>query len=233
MLLSGAQQRSQEDTSITYDEIEENVLTAETGKKRKVTEQEVLPKRRAKTVGGSKRSRGFLKRDNSKNSDTTEPNTDASHKKDDEHRGDKVQKNRKRATADRVIKVKSSSRSLRVQKDQILNGTHNATINQIDKSNDVIDHVENDDNENQNDSIIIQKDRRKYPEELSSNTKNEMTLNIYEINDEENGMGDNEENSNDHGSDYAVHLEEGTNDPSAFVDTVNLGENYNDPDDDT
>ena len=245
MLLSGdVQQTSEENASITHNQVEEKVLSAEAGKKRKATEQKVLPKRRAKTGRSSKRSGGLLTRyrTNSKNSEITEPITDVTNKTDDdqciteEHRGHKARKNRKRATADRVVRVKSSSRNLRVQKDQILNGTHSIKMNQVDESGGVADNVENDndemdDNKNQNGvySNEIQMNRRKYSEELAFNAPNEVTMNIYEASDQENGINDSEKDSDYHGSDYTTRLDGPCNDIGAVI----LEEDYNDPNDDT
>ena len=93
----------------------------------------MIPPKKAKTLRSPKRSRRLLdkSRTNSGNSETIKHNTDAAQKTNDaesdieEHHGDKAQKNRKATTADRVMRVKSTRRKLRVQKDQTFTGTNN------------------------------------------------------------------------------------------------------------
>ena len=213
----------------------------------------MIPPKKAKTLQSPKRSRGLLdkSRTNSGNSETIKHNTDAAQKTSDaesnieEHHGDKAQKNRKATTADRVMRVKSARRKLRVQKDQTFTGTNNVRNKQkqVPSQNSThSDNVENDleeldHNELRNTECFeMQKNRQKYMEdnELAFNATNGMAVNVGETDNQENGVDDSEKDCSDHGNDDTTHLEENHNDPGNDDDTVRLEEDYNDRDyDDT
>ena len=205
----------------------------------------MIPQKKAKTLQNPKRSRRLLdkSRTNNDNSETTDvvQKTNDAQTDIEPRRGDKAQKNRKTVTADRVMRVKSTRRNLRVQKDQICTGTENVrnkqkqVPSQNSSVNDVSDNVENDNDEmdhnelRNNDSNGIQKSRQKYTEdnELAFNATNGMVVNVGETDDQEYGVDDSENDCNDHGSDYTTHLEEDYND-SDYDDTGGSNEGDDD-----
>ena len=187
----------------------------------------MIPPKKAKTLQSPKRSRGLSdkSRTNSGNSEAIKHNTDAAQKNSDaeshieEHHGDKAQKNRKATTADRVMKVKSTRRKLRVQKDQTFTGINNVRSKQkqVPSQNSThSDNVENDLEEmdhnelRNNECYEMQKNRQKYMEEneLAFNATNGMAVNVGEIDNQENGVDDSENDCNDKGSDNTTNLQE-------------------------
>ena len=224
----------------------------------------MIPQKKTKTLQSPKRSRRLLdkSRTNSGNSETIKPNTDAAQKTSDpesdieEHHGDKAQKNRKATTADRVMRVKSTRRKLRVQKDPTFTGTNNVRNKQkqVPSQNSThSDSVENDLEEmdhnelRNNECYEMQKNRQKCMEdnELAFNATNEMAVNVGETDNPENGVDDSENDCNDKGSDNTTNLQEkynadygdtgGSNegdDDYGIDDTAPSEEDNNDPGDD-